>query len=153
MNDALLSHKSDEWETPHDLFDKLDKELHFDIDVCATPENAKCKRFFTKEQDGLKMPWVGVCWCNPPYSNIAAWVQKARNEAKNGAYVVMLIPARTDTKWFHEHIYENGCCQYVFLKGRLMFLDSAQKEKMKRGETIDKTKRAPFPSMLVYMWG
>ena len=78
MNDVLFSSKSVIWETPQDLFDKLNAEFHFDLDVCALPENAKCEKYYTPEDDGLLQPWNGVCWCNPPYGRtIGKWVQKA----------------------------------------------------------------------------
>ena len=96
---------SDLWETPQDFFDRLDTVFHFDVDVCAVPENSKCKRFYTPEQDGLKQEWTGVCWCNPPYSKVGEWVKKAY---ESNALTVMLIPARTDTKWFHKYIYHKG---------------------------------------------
>ena len=128
---ALLSSKTDLWETPQYLFDKYDEKYHFETDVCALPENAKCKRFFTPEMDGLRQEWTGVCWCNPPYGRqIGKWVEKA---AKANATVVMLIPARTDTKWFHEYCLPYG--RIEFLRGRLRF----------GGCKTD----APFPSMIV----
>ena len=78
MNDVLFSSKSVVWETPQDLFDKLNEEFHFDLDVCALPENAKCEKYYTPEDDGLLQPWNGVCWCNPPYGRtISKWIQKA----------------------------------------------------------------------------
>ena len=77
MDDVMFSSKSCEWETPQDLFDELDKEFHFSIDVCATPKNAKCSRYYTAEQDGLNQPWNGIVWCNPPYGrNIGSWVRR-----------------------------------------------------------------------------
>lgn len=107
MNNKLMfSSKSDLWETPQELFDRLDNEFHFTLDVCALPENAKCQQFYTPEQDGLSQPWTGVCWCNPPYGrDVGQWVHRAllASEAENT--VVMLLPARTDTRWFHEYIY------------------------------------------------
>lgn len=134
--DLMFSSKSDMWETPQYLFDRLDRKFHFDIDVCATEENAKCKRYYTKEQDGLSQEWKGICWCNPPYGReIIKWVRKASISAKNGATIVMLIPARTDTKWFHEYIYKKENVNIKFIKGRLKF-GTAQNA-------------APFPSMLV----
>ena len=133
---VMFSSKTDLWETPQYLFDKLDKKFHFTIDVCATKENAKCKKYYTKEQDGLSQEWEGVCWCNPPYGReIIKWVRKASISAKNGATVVMLIPARTDTKWFHEYIYKKENVKIKFIRGRLKF-GKAQNS-------------APFPSMLV----
>ena len=76
-NDVMFSSKTDLWETPQEFFDELDREFHFDLDVCATPENAKCSPYYTPEQDGLSQPWTGVCWCNPPYGRkIGDWVRK-----------------------------------------------------------------------------
>ena len=90
------------WPTPDSLFEKLDREFRFTLDVCALPENAKCSRFFTPDDDGLLQPWQGVVWCNPPYGNrINDWCEKAFRESHNGATVVILLPARTDTRWFH----------------------------------------------------
>ena len=128
------SSKSDEWSTPQDLFDALNDEFHFTLDPCATDENAKCKMYYTSSDNGLEKEWADhVVFCNPPYSQINKWVTKSAEEARKGATVVMLIPARTDTKWFHEYIYKKA--EIRFIKGRLKFGDS------KKG--------APFPSMLV----
>lgn len=137
LSTAMFSSKTDLWETPQWLFDKLDAEFGFDIDVCALPENAKCAKFFSPVDDGLKQDWEDrVVWCNPPYGRqIGAWVKKAYDSANNGAIVVMLLPARTDTKWFHEYIYEQPDTQVWFLRGRLKF-GTAQYN-------------APFPSMVV----
>lgn len=134
MNDVLFSSKSVVWETPQDLFDKLNAEFHFDLDVCALPENAKCEKYYTPEDDGLLQPWDGVCWCNPPYGRtIGKWIQKAYETFAGGGTVVMLLPARTDTKWFHEYIYNKA--EIRFIKGRLKFGNSKNS--------------APFPSMIV----
>ncbi len=134
--DVMFSSKLDTWETPQYLFDKLNSKFHFDVDVCATKENAKCKSFYTKKQNGLLQEWKGICWCNPPYGReIINWVRKASISAKNGATVVMLIPARTDTKWFHDYIYRKENVKIKFIKGRLKFGDAQN--------------AAPFPSMLV----
>jgi len=134
--DVLFSSATDMWETPQDFFDELDKEFHFTVDVCATPENAKCVRYFTKEQDGLKQKWGGVAWCNPPYGRtIGQWVQKASQEAQDGTAVVMLLPARTDTRWFHDYIYKKPNVEIRFVRGRLKFGGSRN--------------NAPFPSMVV----
>lgn len=110
-----------EWATPQDFFDALDSEFGFGLDVCATPSNAKCKRFFTKEEDGLIQPWFGVCWCNPPYGReIKHWMQKAmRSAQEGGATVVCLVPARTDTKWWHDFVSQAS--EIRFVKGRLKF--------------------------------
>lgn len=131
---VMFSSKTDLWETPQYLFDKLDSEFYFDVDVCALPDNAKCKKYYTPEQDGLSQPWTGVCWCNPPYGReIGKWVEKAYNSAKDGALVVMLLPARVDTRWFHDYIYNKA--EVRFIRGRLKF------GKLKNN--------APFPSMIV----
>lgn len=129
--EAMFSSKTDLWATPQDFFDMLNSEFHFQTDVCALPENAKCRTFYTPEQDGLAQTWEGVCWCNPPYGRqIGKWVQKA---SESNATVVMLIPARTDTAWFHDYIY--GKAEVRFVRGRLKF-----------GEAKN---AAPFPSMVV----
>ena len=138
MNDVLFSSKSVVWETPQDLFDKLNAEFHFDLDVCALPENAKCEKYYTPEDDGLLQPWNGTCWCNPPYGRtIGKWIQKAYETFAGGGTVVMLLPARTDTKWFHEYIYNKA--EIRFIKGRLKFGNSKN--------------AAPFPSMIVVFDG
>ena len=131
MNQSpMFSSKTDLWETPQDFFDALNEEFGFDLDVCAIPENAKCKRYYTPEQDGLAHPWTGVVWCNPPYGRqLHRWVEKAANSA---ATVVMLLPARTDTRWFHDYIY--GKAEVRFVRGRLKFGGSKNS--------------APFPSMV-----
>src|SRR5436853_1978050 len=90
-----------EWETPQAFFDRLHGEFGFTLDVCATPANAKCPRFFTAADDGLVQPWEGVCWMNPPYGKtIGQWIAKAYTSAQEGATVVCLLPVRTDTKWW-----------------------------------------------------
>jgi phage N-6-adenine-methyltransferase len=77
-NKGLFTSNTDLWATPQDFFDELDREFGFDLDVCAIPENAKCSRYFTPEQDGLKHEWNGTVWCNPPYGRqIGKWVEKA----------------------------------------------------------------------------
>lgn len=132
----MFSSSTDLWATPQDFFDHLNAEFNFDVDVCATPDNAKCDIYFTKEQDGLAQPWGGLtCWCNPPYGReVGKWVQKAYISSRDeGSTVVMLLPARTDTKWFHEYIYNKS--EIRFIKGRLKFGGSANS--------------APFPSMVV----
>lgn len=137
MNTELMfSSKTDLWETPQDLFDKLNNEFQFTLDVCATPENAKCDKFYTKDQDGLKHPWKGTVWCNPPYGRgIGQWVRRALFASVSGSTVVMLLPARTDTKWFHDYIYKRNNVEIRFIRGRLKFGGSKNS--------------APFPSMVV----
>ncbi len=135
MNTAVMfSSNTDMWATPQDFFDVINKEFNFTVDVCATAENTKCSLFFTPEQDGLKQKWEGICYMNPPYGrSIGKWIQKAYNSSKEGAVVVGLLPARTDTKWFHEYIYNKA--EIRFMKGRLKFGGCKNS--------------APFPSMIV----
>jgi len=96
-----FSSRRNNWETPRDLFDKLNEEFNFELDVCATPENAKCKKYYSPEEDGLKEEWKGLCWMNPPYGReIGKWIKKAYESALAGATVVCLVPARTDTAWW-----------------------------------------------------
>lgn len=131
INSILYSSESEVWETPQDLFNMLDDEFHFDIDVCATPENAKCSTFFSPLDDGLSQDWKGVCWMNPPYGKkIGAWMKKAM-EAKTT--VVCLVPSRTDTKWWHD--YAMKADEIRFIKGRLKFGNSKNS--------------APFPSAII----
>jgi site-specific DNA-methyltransferase (adenine-specific) len=134
-NDLMFSSNSNEWATPQDFFDKLDKEFHFTLDPCATDENAKCDKYYTIKEDGLKQSWKGhSVFCNPPYGKeIAAWVEKSYMESVGGCQVVMLIPARTDTKYWHEWIF--GKAEIRFIKGRLKFGDSKNS--------------APFPSAII----
>lgn len=94
--EVMFSSKTDLWETPQDFFDRLNEEFHFDLDVCAIPENAKCEKFYTPEMDGLSQPWDGVCWCNPPYGrDVCRWVAAGYTAAVGGSTVVMLLPAST----------------------------------------------------------
>ena len=114
-----FSSKTDLWETPQDFFDRYNAIYGFTLDVCALPNNAKCNTYFTPEQDGLSQEWVGVCWMNPPYGRtIAKWVQKAFESAKHGATVVCLLPARTDTRWWHDYCQRGDV---TFVRGRLKF--------------------------------
>jgi phage N-6-adenine-methyltransferase len=136
--DLMFSSESHMWETPQDFFDKLNAIYKFDLDVCAIPENAKCERFFTPEQDGLKQQWQGVCWMNPPYGRAITdkWIKKAYESAQAGATVVCLIPSRTDTKYWHDYVMKG---EITFVKGRLKF-----------GGHKD---AAPFPSAVVVFKG
>jgi len=132
---ALFSRESDEWGTPAALLSSLDAEFHFELDVCASPSNAKAQAYYTAEDDGLMQPWApATCWMNPPYSECATWMGKAAGEASIGATVVALVPARTDTAWFHEQVLARGA-EVRFLRGRLRFEGGAS--------------TAPFPSMVV----
>lgn len=151
ISEALFSSASAEWETPQWLFDELDREFGFTLDVCATPKNRKKSNFYTKEQDALKQDWAqgaygGACWMNPPYGReIGEWIKKASDSAQEGATVVCLLPARTDTRWWHDYIWDAEKHQpregvkVRFLKGRLKF-----------GGAKD---GAPFPSVIVIFGG
>ena len=124
MNKALLSSKNMCWCTPQDFFDKLDSEFNFVLDPAATSKTAKCALFYTPEMDGLSQSWDrgGAVFCNPPYGReIAKWVRKAFEEARCGYPIVLLIPARTDTSYFHDFIY--GRAEIRFIRGRLRFTD------------------------------
>jgi len=110
--------------TPPEIFQWLDKEFGFTLDVCASPENAKCERFYTKQDDALKQDWTGVCWCNPPYrggrvDEVEHWVQKAYESSLAGATVVCLVPAQTDRDWFHDWVLNKA--EIRFLRHRLWF--------------------------------
>ena len=136
--DLMFSSKTEMWATPQDFFDKMNEQYNFSLDVCAIPDNAKCANFFTPEIDGLKQEWKGTCWMNPPYGReIGKWVAKAYEEAveKKNCIVVALLPARTDTRWFHDYIYMMYGVEVDFIKGRLKFGDGKNS--------------APFPSMVV----
>lgn len=130
---VIYSSNSEEWETPGWLFDELNQKYHFTMDVCATKENAKCNRFFTKQENALVQNWSGVCWMNPPYGKeICVWMKKAYEAAQAGNVVVCLVPSRTDTKWWHDYAMKGDV---VFIRGRLKF-----------GGSIN---NAPFPSAIV----
>lgn len=137
INKALFSHDSDEWETPQWLFDKLNKEFNFNLDLAATKENAKTSMFCSKENSGLTGIFRGNfnIWCNPPYSDIKNWCKRCYELSNDVNIVVMLVPARTDTKWFHEFCYNQKNVEIRFIKGRLKFGESKNS--------------APFPSMIV----
>ena len=135
MSEYWKSSKSNEWTTPKDLFNALDTIYHFTLDPASTDENAKCKKHFTLVENGLSQNWGGeTVFCNPPYGReLAKWVKKAYEESrKPNTKVVMLIPARTDTRWFHDYCVKG---RIEFLKGRLKFGDGKNS--------------APFPSMIV----
>ena len=131
---VFFSSKTDLWSTPPDLFARLDAEFGFTLDVCAVPENAKCLRYFTPEIDGLRQTWEGIVWMNPPYGRtIGKWVRKAYLSAREGAVVVCLLPARTDTRWWHDYV--THAHEHWFIKGRLKFGGARS--------------GAPFPSAVV----
>lgn len=135
LNSGLFTSNTDLWSTPQAFFDKYNEQYHFTLDVCATDENAKCEQYYTKEIDGLKQEWFGVCWMNPPYGrDIKHWIRKAyESSIKNNATVVCLIPARTDTSWWHDYCMEAKSIE--FIRGRLKFGNSKNS--------------APFPSVVV----
>ena len=138
MNRRLMfSSKTDLWSTPKEFYDQLNNEFNFNLDPCANEENAKCDNYFTELQDGLLQDWKGkTVFCNPPYGTaIKYWVKKCHDEGQDpNTTVVMLIPARTDTKYFHDYIYHKAK-EIRFIKGRLKFGGSKNP--------------APFPSMIV----
>lgn len=139
--EVMFSSKTDSWETPQDFFNKLNEEFNFTLDPCADEFNHKCEKYFTKQQNGLMHSWENeIVFCNPPYGReITMWVQKCFLEVEDGGCkcAVMLIPARTDTQWFHKYIY--GKAEVRFIKGRLKFGNS--------------NNSAPFPSMVVVFRG
>ena len=162
-NDLMFSSKKDDWGTPQDLFDRLDKLYGFTLDAAANHENAKCPRYYMLEglyelgkkvadENGLTGPWGiggGWTWCNPPYGReTGKWVAKAWHEMETGNNHVLLLPARTDTRYFHDYIWDvdrRGPRRGVsvdFLKGRLKFEGAAN-------QATGKADAAPFPSMLV----
>lgn len=134
INKALFTSNKEDWETPQYLFDELDKEFDFDIDVCADDKNCKVSDYFSKELNGLNQSWGGqICWLNPPYGRkIGEWVKKAYEESQKGATVVCLLPSRTCTRWFHDYCLKG---EVRFIKGRFHFSNTKW--------------NAPFPSMIV----
>jgi phage N-6-adenine-methyltransferase len=138
LTSGLFTSRTEEWETPQYVFSILNKEFNFQVDVCATSENAKCKAYFDKQVDGLKQEWSPFrCWMNPPYGkNISHWMKKAYQESQRGAMVVCLVPSRTDTRWWHEWAMKAG--EVRLIAGRLSFGNSEQS--------------APFPSSIVIFY-
>lgn len=133
----LFLSKTDEWETPDNIFVELDKEFEFTLDVAATTDNTKCKKYFTKEINGLNQDWSqDICWMNPPYSQISAWMEKAYLSWLGAAEVVCLVPSRTDTKWWHNYAMRG---EIRFIKGRITFVGGKY--------------NAPFPSAVVIFRG
>ena len=122
-----MENSRDDWATPEDLFEKIQEKYRLEIDACATPENSKLPRFWTPEQDGLSKPWsYKRVFCNPPYSQKTEWIQKAVYEVKERGctIVVLLLPASTDTRWFHDVVFESGVCsELVLLSPRISFED------------------------------
>lgn len=140
MNTELMFSSNDQtWETPQDFFDKVNAEFNFNLDVCASELTAKCQKYYTEKEDALIQEWNGICWCNPPYGRaINKWVKKAYEESLKGNTIVMLIPSRTDTTYWHDYIFKYAS-EIRFIKGRLKFGNSKNS--------------APFPSALIVFSG
>ncbi len=140
INKALFTSKKDDWETPQKLFNELNKEFQFDLDATANDHNAKCEKYFTKEQDALVQEWRGSVFCNPPYGReIPKFLEKAYTESRKEYCdrVVLLIPARTDTRAWHDYIFPFAK-DIRFLKGRLKYeLNGIAKD------------ASPFPSAII----
>lgn len=139
----MFSSKRQDWATPQDVFDELNREFGFTLDPCCTERTAKCDKFFTPEIDGLSKNWGGErCFVNPPFGREqAAWIKKCYEESrKPNTLVVLLIPARTDTKHFHKYLYQKS--EIRFIKGRLKFINPDS------DVPKDKWTAAPFPSMV-----
>lgn len=139
--DSMFSSKEKAWETPFSLFEKLDREFHFTLDPCCIPQTAKCKKYYTKKEDGLKQSWEGeTVFMNPPYGKVDTyvWMRKAYRESKKpNTKVICLIPARTDTEYWHEFCMEAN--EIRFIQGRVVFGNAAS--------------AAPFPSAVVIFDG
>jgi site-specific DNA-methyltransferase (adenine-specific) len=139
-NDLHFSSKRQDWETPQDLFDRLNEKYQFTLDLAASKDNTKCESYFTEETNSLDKHWFllkGWLWLNPPYGReVKDWVNKCNLEAELGAKIIALLPARVDTLWYHNYIYRKY--YHTFLKGRLKFEINGEK-----------TDPAPFPSMIV----
>ena len=150
---ARLKTGMEDWSTPQSFFDSLDREFGFTLDACATNENAKCLNYFTRDDDGLAQSWAGHrVWMNPPYGvEIPKWMRKAYEESQREALlVVCLVPARTDTRWWHDYA-EKG--EKRFVKGRLKFMSVNGPLRLATASVIEgrhaPNNSAPFPSALV----
>ena len=142
MSSVHFSSETNEWHTPQYLFDDLNAEFGFQTDLAATKENAKCQKFFTVEDDSLKQEWQGVCFLNPPYGRaIRHFIQKAYEASQKGATVVCLVPARTDTSYWHDFVIGGGA-EVRFIRGRIKFI---------RQDGFSAP--APFPSAIVIFRG
>jgi len=135
ISPSLYSCRTDDWPTPQAFFDQLNREFKFTLDPCASAENAKCRWFFTREDDGLKQNWRSHrVFCNPPYGKtMRDWARKCYEASQGGALVALLAHARTDTRWFHDWVYGKAD-EIRFVRGRLKFGDGSQS--------------APFPSLI-----
>lgn len=138
MSNVHFSSATNEWHTPQPLFDQLNAEFGFETDLAATAENAKCANFFTLEDDALAQEWRGVCWLNPPYGRaIRHFIKKAWEASQAGATVVCLVPARTDTSYWHDYVLGGGA-EVRYIRGRVKFV---------RADGFSAP--APFPSAIV----
>lgn len=139
ISKALMSSNRMDWETPPEIFNPLNDEFHFTLDVCATNENHKCEYWITPEEDGLYINWASeyapsVCWMNPPYGReIGKWVKRAYEQSQKGATVVCLVPSRTDTAWWHD--WAMNATEIRYIRGRIRFVDAPYS--------------APFPSAIL----
>ena len=118
----------DHWQTPINVFNALNREFEFTVDVCASSKNALCQKYYDEAQDALSIDWGKTNWCNPPYSNISPWVDKAINENSNGKSVVMLLPSDTSAKWFYKAY--RTCNEVRFINGRLSFVNALSGSKV-----------------------
>ena len=116
-----FSSKKQDFETPDNLFNLLNDEFHFTLDVCANSDNKKCKRYFSEQQNGLVQKWEGTCWMNPPFIDVGRWVKKAYGESQDGTVVVCLLPSRTNTGWWHDYVMQG---EIRFIRGRPKFKGS-----------------------------
>ena len=136
LNEGMFSSDRPDWATPQAFFDLVDAEFRFTLDAAAEPHNAKCERYYSEADCGLLNEWTGVVWCNPPYGRgIDEWIRKGYESAQAGATVVMLIPARTDTAYWHDYVMR--AAEIRLVRGRLVF------------GTGEARANAPFPSALV----
>jgi len=141
INSGLYSSATDDWGTPQALFDELNDEFSFTLDACASAHNFKVNVYFNEKIDALVQDWAGIVWMNPPYGRtIGQWMKKAFEESQKGATVVCLVPARTDTAWWHDYAIKG---EIRFLKGRLKFEQPG----------FVKNSSAPFPSAIVIFKG
>ena len=158
--DVHYSSESNEWQTPIDFYDKLNDEFKFTLDPCASIHNYKCEKYFTIKENGLKQDWSkDIVFMNPPYGKeIKYWVEKAYFESLKGAVVVCLIPARTDTSYWHDYIFPFAF-DIRFIRGRIKFGKTEQVNyyeqlnifgiKEKKTFSFDTDLPAPFPSAIV----
>lgn len=130
---------NDFWATPEDFFKKISERFSFALDACAEPWSAKCPRYYTPQADGLTSPWATWTWCNPPYSQLVRWCQKAAGERARGVSSVLLTFARTDTQAWHDYVMPHAT-ELIFIKGRIRFVSPVTKKA---------SAPAPTPSVLI----